>query len=201
MSSEIAASVIDLYERHSAAYDRLRSRNLMERDWLDRFAALLPAGGTVLDLGCGMGEPIARYLADRGFGITGIDTSSALIALAESRQPGQRWIVGDIRALAIGSTFDGVLAWDSFFHLQSGEQQAMFDVFHRHTTPGSALMFTSGPAHGEAIGDFEGEPLYHASLDPDAYRQLLSKFGFSVEAYVPEDASCGGHTIWLARRI
>jgi hypothetical protein len=26
------------------------------------------------------------------------------------------------------------------------------------------LMFTSGPAYGEAIGTYRGEPLYHGSL-------------------------------------
>ena len=61
-------------------------------------------------------------------------------------------------------------------------------------------MFTSGPAFGEAIGTFEGEPLYHGSLDPAEYRALLDAQGFEVVAHVAEDATCGGHTIWLARR-
>jgi hypothetical protein len=39
-------------------------RHLMERKWLDRFIALLPAKPTVLDIGCGPGEPIALYLLE-----------------------------------------------------------------------------------------------------------------------------------------
>lgn len=66
--------------------------------------------------------------------------------------------------------------------------------------PGAALMFTSGPSHGEAIGTFEGEPLYHGSLDPEEYRSLLAENGFAVAAHAVEDQNCGGHTIWLARR-
>jgi hypothetical protein len=61
-------------------------------------------------------------------------------------------------------------------------------------------MFTSGPSQGEAVGSFEGEPLYHGSLAPEEYRALLAEHGFSVVAHVVEDASCGGHTIWLARK-
>jgi len=61
------------------------------------------------------------------------------------------------------------------------------------------LMFTSGPAHGEAIGTFQGEPLYHASLDAREYRSLLNTSGFDVVAHVTEDPACGNHTIWLAR--
>jgi hypothetical protein len=61
-------------------------------------------------------------------------------------------------------------------------------------------MFTSGPAHGEAIGSYHGEPLYHASLDADEYAALLSAQGFEILAHVAEDATCGRHTVWLARR-
>lgn len=60
-------------------------------------------------------------------------------------------------------------------------------------------MFTSGPAHGEAIGTFEGEALYHGSLAPEEYRTLLAENGFAVVDHVVEDPSCGGHTIWLAQ--
>jgi len=63
----------------------------------------------------------------------------------------------------------------------------------------AALMFTSGPAVGEAIGQWQGEPLYHASLDPAEYRTLLDAHGFRVLHHHPEDPDCGGHTVWLAR--
>jgi hypothetical protein len=75
----------------------------------------------------------------------------------------------------------------------------MFPVFRRHASPNAALMFTSGPAHGEAIGSFGGEPLYHASLDPAEYRSLLDQNGFLVVSHIAEDPTCGGHTIWLAQ--
>lgn len=61
-------------------------------------------------------------------------------------------------------------------------------------------MFTSGSSHGEAIGSFEGEPLYHGSLDPAEYRDLLAQNGFTVVAHAVADPSCGHHTIWLARQ-
>ena len=61
-------------------------------------------------------------------------------------------------------------------------------------------MFTSGPRRGEAIGSYKGEPLFHASLDPEEYRALLDEHGFEVVTHVADDPECGGHTIWLARR-
>jgi hypothetical protein len=71
-------------------------------------------------------------------------------------------------------------------------------VFKRHAAAGAALLFTSGPAAGEQIGSYQGEPLYHASLDSDEYRKLLRDNGFTVVAHAVEDPDCGLHTIWLA---
>jgi len=194
-----SAQIIDLYERHAQAFDGDRGRSLFERGWLDRFRALIAKGAPVLDIGCGSGEPIARYFIEHGHGVTGVDSAPSLIGLCQARFPEQNWIVADMRRLALGNQFAGIIAWDSFFHLTAEDQRAMFDVFRAHAAPGAALMFTSGPAHGEAIGSFRGEALYHASLDADEYTALLDAHGFEVVAHVAEDASCGGHTVWLAR--
>lgn len=201
VTTEGADRIVDLYERHVDAWDRLRSRTLFERPWLDRFAALLPASAAVLDIGCGAGEPIAAHLSGRGFRVTGVDSSSAMIAKAQSRMPEQCWHIADMRALALDRRFDGILAWDSFFHLTRDDQRTMFPIFRDHAAESCVLMFTSGTSDGEAMGTFEGEPLYHASLAPETYRALLAEAGFEVVAYMADDPACGGHTIWLARRV
>ena len=74
-------------------------------------------------------------------------------------------------------------------------------LYRRHATgaAGAALMFTSGPSFGEAIGTFESEPLYHASLDATEYRQLLDSNGFEIVDHVVEDPDCGRRTIWIGR--
>ena len=154
-----ADAIIDLYERHAAAFDADRSRALFERGWLERFRAAMAPAVSVLDLGCGMGEPIARYLIENEHPLTGVDSSRAMIAMCEARFPNATWIVADMRRLDLGATFGGILAWDSFFHLTAEDQRAMFAVFRAHAAPGTALMFTSGPARGEAIGSYRDEPL------------------------------------------
>lgn len=194
-----AEQVIGLYRRHAHAFARDRSRNLFEVPWLDRFSALMPEDASVLDLGCGTGEPMAGYLTERGCQVTGIDAASEMIALCRDCFPVGDWRVADMRTLSLGHTFDGLLAWDSFFHLTHDDQRRMFPIFRDHAAPHAALMFTSGPSHGEAIGVFEGEPLYHASLDPEEYRALLDAAGFEVVVHRSGDPDCGGHTVWLAR--
>ena len=202
MASEEADRIIDLYQRKAADWIESRARTrLIEKTWLDRFQALLPPPGVVLDLGCGAAVPMAAYLIGLGHPVTGVDSSPAMVDACEKRFPAEEWIVGDMRRLALQRQFCGILAWDSFFHLDFDDQRLMFPVFRAHAAPNAALMFTSGPAHGEAIGEFGGEPLYHASLDAAEYRSLLDRNGFRVVAHVVEDPDCGGHTIWLAQRM
>ena len=104
-----------------------------------------------------------------------------------------------MRTLALDQRFDGLLAWDSFFHLCPEEQPGMFSIFRRHAAPKAGLLFTSGPSRGETISTFQGEPLYDGSLDEAEYRSLLHAHGFEVVSHVVEDPACGQHTVWLAQ--
>jgi SAM-dependent methyltransferase len=196
---EAARQIIDLYERHAQAWDRIRSRRLVEQSWLDRFRQAMPvAADHVLDIGCGYAEPMAGYLIGAGHTVCGVDSSMAMITLCQQRFPQHDWHVADMRQLALDQRYAGILARDSFFHLTPEDQRRIFPIFQAHAQHGAALMFTSGTAHGIALGNFEGETLYHACLDHDEYAALLNSHGFSVIEQTTEDPDCGGHTIWLA---
>ncbi|WP_420479095.1 class I SAM-dependent DNA methyltransferase [Brevundimonas sp. FT23028] len=195
-----ADEVIDLYNRRAADWDADRSRSLFERPWLDRFLIHVPPQGQVLDLGCGSGEPVARYLIEQGRTITGVDAAPGLVDLCIQRFPGHDWIIADMRGLDLGRSFDGLIAWHSVFHLDPEAQRGMFDVYARHLKPGGVLMFTSGTEEGAVIGEWRGEPLYHGSLSVSAYRAGLKAVGFEVLAQVENDPDCGGANVWLALR-
>ncbi len=167
---------------------------------MDHFLPVVDKKGSILDIGCGNGQPIAEYFIQQGFQLTGIDGATAMLDRARKRFPDQRWLEQDMRELALDKTFDGLIAWDSFFHLTQLDQQKMFPIFAQHSHPGSALIFTSGTSNGIAMGKFEGEPLFHASLAPQEYRTQLNANGFEVIDMMMEDPQCSGHTIWLAKR-
>jgi hypothetical protein len=77
----------------------------------------------------------------------------------------------------------------------------MFPVFAAHAAKGAVLMFNTGPAYGEEIGFYRGDPLYHASLDAAEYTDLLVRSGFELVEHSVTDQRAGGRTIWLARRV
>jgi SAM-dependent methyltransferase len=192
--------IVGLYEGNAAAWDRLRGPEPRhERVWLERFADRLPAGGKVLDIGCGSGQPIARWLIGRGFRVAGVDSSPSLIALCRARFPAAEWRVADIRQMVLGERFDGLIAWHSLFHLAPDDQRSIFPRFAAHAREGAILMFTSGWGEGVRIGEWRGEPLYHASLDPDEYRALLAENRFALLEHRLRDPDCGEATVWIAR--
>jgi SAM-dependent methyltransferase len=201
-----ADQVIALYTRHAPAWVAAREQGaFVEREWLRRFGVVMGVGETaadgraVLDLGCGAGQPMAAHLAAQGYAVTGVDASVTMLEMFRARLPLQRAVQADMRTLALGQRFAGILAWDSFFHLRQDDQRRMFAIFRAHAAPRAALMFTSGPVHGVAMGELQGEALYHASLAPEEYTQLLDAHGFDVIAMSVEDPDCGNRTIWLAQ--
>jgi len=201
--TSLSELVIGLYQRYAAQWDAARRGNdWNDRFWIEAFVAALKPGSTVLDLGCGGGEPVARFLVNHGMRVTGIDASHDMIALARARLLDDEWIVADMRHLALGRQFDGILAWDSYFHLSQDAQRAMFAIFKDHAREGTVLLFNTGPQDGEAASGFTfpGEQLYHASLAPAEYRALLDDIGFEVISHTANDARSGGRTAWLCRR-
>jgi SAM-dependent methyltransferase len=194
--------IVELYQRHAAAFDAARRGSFPERTWLERFERMLRREADLLDLGCGGGEPIARFLIDHGHHLTGVDTSTTLISLARTRFPRHKWIEADMMRFGGDSgAYDGILAWCSLFHLEVDQQEKLIRRIGIWLRKGGVALFNTGPANSVAIGEFEGEELYHASLSPAEYRTILAESGLTVVNHVSEDASCGGFTVWLVGKM
>ncbi len=193
-----AADIVDLYDRRSEDWIADRGRTLTGHDrlWLDRFAAALSPGDTILDVGCGSGRPIAASLLDAGFQVTGVDSSARLVAHAARDLPGGRFLHADMRTLDLGGAFTGILAWHSLFHLSPDDQRRTLPRLLTHAGPRATVLFSSGPALGHVLGDWRGEPLYHGSLDPTEYHAGLTAAGFRVW----HDVQADGGGAWLAHR-
>ncbi|WP_343519206.1 class I SAM-dependent methyltransferase [Sphingomonas sp.] len=194
--------IAELYQRHALAFDAARRRSFLERAWFDRFIHRIPRGGEILDLGCGGGEPVARYLVDRGYQLTGVDIAPSMIKLARTRFSRHRWIEGDIRKFgAESNAYDGIIAWSSLFHLDAEAQAKLIARIAIWLKRGGVALFNTGPADGIAIGELEGEELFHASLAPGEYRALFARSGLAEIAHRIEDPDCGGMTVWLVGKV
>lgn len=189
MSHPAADRIVGLYQEHARDWINDRGADLYrgaggpdEGVWLDRFLEGLPPGCSILDVGCGSGWPIGAALLERGCAVLGLDAAPALIDHARRTLPTGRWEAADMRERLWPGAFDGVLAWHSLFHLTPDDQRRVLPRLAASVRPGGRLMFTSGPAHGDTLGEWRGKPLYHGSLDPSEYRALLAEAGLAVEA-------------------
>jgi len=192
--------VYKIYDKIAQWFFENRPLNLAEKNCLDNLISYLPKNATVLDLGCGTGEPILRYLLTQEIGVVGVDASVEILKIARANFPETEFILQDMRELGLNQKFDAIIAWHSFFHLPADDQPAMFPLFAAHLNKGGILMFTSGTEHGEAWGVNGGENLFHASLGTSEYENLLAEHHFKILKYQENDPYCAA-TVWIAQYI
>lgn len=195
-----ADNIQGVYERQAATFDAARSRALFEARWLARFTAGLADGAHVLDLGCGAGEPIARWFIAEGYKVTGVDFAEPMLEIARNRWPDGDWRCVDMRVLDLGQTFDGIVAWNSFFHLRPDEQRICIAHMARHVAPGGSLLVTVGHKAGEVSGTVGEEEVYHASLSPAGYATCLEDNGLRLTGFLAEDPETQQHSVLMARK-
>jgi len=74
------------------------------------------AGGDTIDEALQQAAEVLSFAAE-DWETPGVDSSTAMIAMFKARLPGHEALISDMRTLALGRAFHGILAWDSFFHL------------------------------------------------------------------------------------
>ncbi len=103
----------------------------------------LKKGMSVLDLPCGYGRHTAE-LARRGFRVTGIDLSSAMIRAAKKRfggLPRTRFLRGDMRALSAPGSYDAVICmFSSLGYFSPAGNLATLRRMAQAVKPGGAVL-------------------------------------------------------------
>jgi SAM-dependent methyltransferase len=94
---------------------------------------------TVLELGSGGGN-VAWFLKG-GFTLTLTDISGAMLAESKKQNPELEHIEGDMRALRLDRTFDGVLIHDAIMYMTGEEDlRAAMVTAYEHCRPGGVVV-------------------------------------------------------------
>jgi SAM-dependent methyltransferase len=147
--------------------------------WVKRFAALIPAGGTVLDLACGAGRH-ARLLASLGYAVEAVDDNAdALAQLADvpgittrrANLEGGPWPY-------YGFAFDGIVV-TNYLH------RPLMPHLARALAEGGVMIYETFMVGNERFGK-PGNPAYLLRAG-----ELLELFGrrFSVVAFEQGEVS------------
>jgi SAM-dependent methyltransferase len=90
-------------------------------------ASVVPAGGSVLELGCGVGR-ITRQLVRLGYRVTAVDESAEMLARVADAETVQAQIEG----FELGRRFDAVLLASNLVNAEPGQRRAFFETCRRH---------------------------------------------------------------------
>ncbi|RKG71236.1 class I SAM-dependent methyltransferase [Corallococcus sp. CA054B] len=162
-------------------------------------AASLPAGASVLDVGCGTGLPLTRVLLEHGCQVMGVDSSRELLARFQANFPHVPVRCAPIQSCELQErAFDAAISWGVLFHLRHEEQEQAIANIARALKPGAAFLFTSGDAHSSIDGaPMNGVPFRYHSYSVDGYRDLLRVHGLTLEATHTDP---GGNVYYLSRK-
>jgi SAM-dependent methyltransferase len=139
---------IEYYNQNAAEYFEQTVDIDMQENW-DEFSALLPEGGSILDLGCGSGRDSAHFISC-GFDVTAMDASEEMCELA-SIHIGQDVLQLSFDEIDFKEVFDGIWACASLLHVPSNK---IDDIFNKviDSLKVNGVLFMSFQ-----YGDFEGE--------------------------------------------
>jgi SAM-dependent methyltransferase len=128
-------------------------RNIAELDVSELqsyFMSQLPAPAHIFDVGCGSGRDSALFLS-RGYRVTAIDASPAMVRIAEARGVPAKVMTFD--RISYRNEFNGVWACASLLHVPKGEILSVLERLYRSLKSGGTLFATLKEGRGERIID------------------------------------------------
>jgi 2-polyprenyl-3-methyl-5-hydroxy-6-metoxy-1,4-benzoquinol methylase len=184
------------YEAVAATFADARASSRIGADAIRAWAATLPRGASVLDLGCGTGDPVAVVLREAGLVVSGIDASPRMVAGFRRRLPEAPAACEAVEdSDFFGRRFDAVVAIGLVFLLPEPAQLALLRRVAQAIEPGGELLFTAPGAPCAWDDVLTGRRC--RSLGIDAYLGALADAGF---AHVRSFSDEGGNAHHVARR-
>jgi 2-polyprenyl-3-methyl-5-hydroxy-6-metoxy-1,4-benzoquinol methylase len=191
------------YNRIAKQWTEIRKNSFVSQLVVD-FADKVIPNGHILDIGCGSGLPLTKYLSERGFRVTGIDVAEEMIAIAKSASIERAdFIISDFFDFITKDKFAAILAWDSLWHFPKTKQNSLYLKIGSMLSANGYFLFTHGNVDGEHVDTMMGEPFYYSAIsEQDIYKQL-TKNGFEIDYALNDFKENNSHRAFvvLAKKI
>jgi cyclopropane fatty-acyl-phospholipid synthase-like methyltransferase len=166
---------------------------------LAAFAQSLPPGAKVLDIGCGTGIPISRFLTQEGFEVVGLDSSPGMIAKYRANFPAVPIRCEPVQEASFTQdSFDAVVAWGVLFHLSEADQEAVIGKVAQWLKPDGRFLFTAGDSKGSVESKMNGVMFRYTSLGSGEYRRILESVGMRLE---DEHSDAWDNYVYIAQKV
>lgn len=182
-TNDPAQNVTRIYDAMAQKYTRLFWDDVSDDAETDRFLALVPTGGSILDAGCGPGNN-ARGMLAKGFRVTGIDLSEEFLKIARELIPQGEFHLMDMRRMSFpDATFDSLYSAYSFLHLRNTDTTPTLREYARVLRPGGALFLATKTGVGETFLPeplANNQPLFLNLVDPEWLATAVADAGFTI---------------------
>jgi cyclopropane fatty-acyl-phospholipid synthase-like methyltransferase len=200
--SDIKRMVAEGYDRIADEYFEQFGQSSVRAAKLAALIANLPERATVLDLGCGAGEPVAREFVTHGFRVTGVDVSLGQIERARGNVPEATFIHTDMTSVQFpAETFDAVAAFYSITHVPRNEHAALVQRIATWLRPSGLFVASFGSSEGDWLGEWLGIPMFFSHHDPEETKRLINDAGLRLEQVeLVEQDNEKATFLWIAAR-
>jgi len=170
-------------------YNRIAEKYHEERDLyksnalLRKFSKRVPKGSKVIELGCGAGVPVAKFLVDKGYKVVGIDFAEGMLKLAKKNVPKARFIKMDITKMRFGhDSFDGAVSFYALIHIPREKHTGIYESIHKILKPDSIILVNAGgPRAWEGHEkDYLGVKMFWSFYGPKKCLSIIKNAGFSI---------------------
>jgi SAM-dependent methyltransferase len=171
-----------LAERYAEKYFHL---DLYDR-YLQRFAARVPCGASVIDAACGPGN-VSAYLTHQrpDLAVLGIDLAAGMVAQARIRVPSAQFLIADCRRIhELGRTFDACAFAMGLSYLTDDDAHRFFFSLDASLREG-AMLFLSTVTGDQRFSGLEasngGDAVYVQYRSAADVVALVERAGYVVE--------------------
>jgi SAM-dependent methyltransferase len=199
----------ETYDALAPRYDAWSSGVLPEvrEEWARKIEVFVEPGERVVELGCGTGVPVGRYLAAR-YDYTGVDASPGMLAQARAAIPGARLINADMHTIELpAASLGAVVAFSSISHTPREQHAALFAKIATWLRPGGVFagnLHSRDDRDGLEVDWLGAGPMSWSGFDAATNAALLAEAGIPViESVVIEHVEPDGQKIspmWFLAR-
>jgi ubiquinone/menaquinone biosynthesis C-methylase UbiE len=170
------------YNTITHEYIKIRTKDPKDVQLLQELVQRLPHDAKVLDVGCGAGVPVTKFLT-QFFDVTGVDFAENQLQLARQLVPRAQFVCQDMTDMTFPDhSFDAICSYYAIIHIPRQKHHELLTDFYRIVTPSGLVLLCMGAddLEEDTTEDYLGAPMYWSHYDAETNMRLIKECGFDI---------------------